>query len=235
MNVNCCVGIDLGSTTTKAVILDEEGAVLGRGITNSRSNYTVACSVALAEGLINARFGLIDGALRREGVAAPGRAARLAGLERGFREQQYRLQLKALGRAIHSFCGDTGTTEAILDRMQAETPGLFSEKASRKSEFFRDLAGSRYTHHAEEIARSRGLAFDAVVGWFDRAILDVENRRPEEGEFAACVEAAVSSGSGGPADADDRAALERCVRRAAGVDLKPARTVGTGYGRATLP
>ena len=29
------VGIDLGSTTTKAVVLDEDGGVLGRGITNS--------------------------------------------------------------------------------------------------------------------------------------------------------------------------------------------------------
>ena len=36
------VGIDLGSTTTKAVVLGEDGGMLGRGITNSRSNYTVA-------------------------------------------------------------------------------------------------------------------------------------------------------------------------------------------------
>ena len=55
------VGIDLGSTTTKAVVLGEDGAVLGRGITNSRSNYAVACDVALAEALINARFSLIRG------------------------------------------------------------------------------------------------------------------------------------------------------------------------------
>lgn len=26
------IGIDLGSTTTKAVVLDEQGAILGRGI-----------------------------------------------------------------------------------------------------------------------------------------------------------------------------------------------------------
>ena len=32
------VGIDLGSTTTKALILDEDDRVMGRGITNSRSN-----------------------------------------------------------------------------------------------------------------------------------------------------------------------------------------------------
>ena len=52
--MNTCVGIDLGSTTTKAVILGEGGALLGRGITNSRSNYAVASDVALAEALIDA-------------------------------------------------------------------------------------------------------------------------------------------------------------------------------------
>ena len=45
------VGIDLGSTTTKAVVLGESGDVLGRGITNSRSNYDTACQIALGSEL----------------------------------------------------------------------------------------------------------------------------------------------------------------------------------------
>ena len=72
-----CVGIDLGSTTTKAVVLDEDGGVLGRGITNSRSNYEVACDVALVEALTDARFGLLARELEREGVDAE-RRRRLA-------------------------------------------------------------------------------------------------------------------------------------------------------------
>jgi benzoyl-CoA reductase subunit A len=56
------VGIDLGSTTTKAVILDEDGGVLGRGITNSRANYDLAAGVARTEAFVSARFEL----LRRE-------------------------------------------------------------------------------------------------------------------------------------------------------------------------
>lgn len=56
------IGIDLGSTTTKAVMLDESGAVLGRGITNSRSNYDLAAEIARAEAFVGARFEL----LRRE-------------------------------------------------------------------------------------------------------------------------------------------------------------------------
>ena len=49
------IGIDLGSTTTKAVVMDEARNVLGRGITNSRSNYDTA-AVAKQEALLAARF-----------------------------------------------------------------------------------------------------------------------------------------------------------------------------------
>ena len=68
--MKCYVGVDLGSTTTKALILDEAGAILGRGITNSRSNYKVACDVALGEALINARFTLISMRLAACGITA---------------------------------------------------------------------------------------------------------------------------------------------------------------------
>ena len=52
------IGIDLGSTTTKAVILDREANVVGRGITNSRSNYDVASQIARQEAFVQARFKL---------------------------------------------------------------------------------------------------------------------------------------------------------------------------------
>ena len=46
------IGIDLGSTTTKSVLIDENLEVLGRGITNSRSNYDVAARVSKQEAKI---------------------------------------------------------------------------------------------------------------------------------------------------------------------------------------
>ena len=52
--MRCFIGIDLGSTTTKAVVLGDDARILGRGITNSRSNYDVACKIALDEALIHA-------------------------------------------------------------------------------------------------------------------------------------------------------------------------------------
>ncbi len=59
------VGIDLGSTTSKAVVLDEHARVLGRGLTNTRSNYDVAAEVARREALDDARFALLRPELER--------------------------------------------------------------------------------------------------------------------------------------------------------------------------
>ncbi|MFL5418904.1 MAG: BadF/BadG/BcrA/BcrD ATPase family protein, partial [Myxococcales bacterium] len=72
--MSTCAGIDLGSTTTKAVLVDETGRIVGQGITNSRSSYEVACAVALEE----ARMGA---ALNRMGALFASRHA-LAGFEK---------------------------------------------------------------------------------------------------------------------------------------------------------
>jgi benzoyl-CoA reductase subunit A len=85
--VRYVVGIDLGSTTTKALVLDEKADVLGRGITNSRSNYDAACQIALGEALINARFSVLDSELSRAGMEERDRAFWTRTLERLFRRR----------------------------------------------------------------------------------------------------------------------------------------------------
>ena len=64
--MKCFIGIDLGSTTTKAVVMDDTGTALGHGITNSRSNYDTAALVAKTEALISARLVLLRQALDKE-------------------------------------------------------------------------------------------------------------------------------------------------------------------------
>jgi benzoyl-CoA reductase subunit A len=241
-----CVGIDLGSTTTKAVILGEAGEVLGRGITNSRSNYTVACDVALGEALINARFALISAGLEAAGIEGEARKGLLRALELGFRGQQYLTQLRALERTIRSLLdqsagGALATTDGaalkklasvaqgILDRMVSETSDLYTEGANRKSDFFRDLAGSRYLKLAEDAARAEAVSFDRLAGLFDKAILEVENMPMGEASFATDARAAM--------DAMEKPdpALERTVEEVAQIELEKVGGVGTGYGRRTLP
>ena len=227
------VGIDLGSTTTKAVILGETGEVLGRGITNSRSNYKVACDVALSEALTNARFTLVSGALERAGAGdAQGDLPRL---ELAFRKQQYLAQLTTLAEVIRALVAPreaTGVGRVVgemLERMERDADAMFQPGASRKSDFFRDLAGSIYLRLAEELARSEGVPFDRLVGLFDKAILDVENRPSGVESFGPYAASALASFPDAPRP------LRAAVREAADVPLEIACSVGTGYGRATLP
>jgi benzoyl-CoA reductase subunit A len=230
------VGIDLGSTTTKAVVLGEDGQVLGRGITNSRSNYQVACDVALGEALINTRFGLVAAGLDEAGLEAGARASALASLERGFREQQYRLKLRVFREIARRHAEAPGrgsglldTLDAILDEMEREAAKLFAVGSTRKSDFFRDLASSRYLELAEQRAAADGALFDHLASLFDKSILEVENRPVEGDEFSTLARAALRAMDSAPT------ALGPSVERAAQVVLEPAGSVGTGYGRQALP
>jgi benzoyl-CoA reductase subunit A len=232
--VKAYVGIDLGSTTTKAIVLGEDGGMLGRGITNSRSNYTVACDVALSEALINARFGLIEGELDRSRLTSAARTEALGTLERLFRKHQYLEQLRVFGTIARRILGEDllardsrGALDEILAAMEAEAPDLYAAGASRKSDFFRDLAGSRYVAFAESRARAKRVAFDRLVGLFDKTILEVENVSADEGAFVA--HAAYRDVE------DPPEALSAALARATAVPLEVAASVGTGYGRQTLP
>ena len=235
--MNYTVGVDLGSTTTKAVVLNDQGVVLGRGITNSRSNYEVACTVAMNEALINTRFSLLRAELVSAGLTDAELDHWLRALERLFRAEQYRSQLVVLTRELHRFAGRMliggaalkKAVTSITTKMADEVPELYAEGTTRKSDFFRDLAGSRYMKLAETEAGEQRLGFDQVVGLFDKSILDVENSAEAGGRFEDHMAAAVAAA--GAADG----VLGKAVARIAALELVQIGSVGTGYGRQRLP
>ncbi len=234
--MNYCVGIDLGSTTTKAVILGEDGGLLGRGITNSRSNYKVACDVALAEALISTRFALVAERLDASGVPTDRQELLLRRLQLGIREQQYLAQLDSLEQVIRSYFNDIRCTREIrtaasglLEQMHAEAAELYADGANRKSDFFRDLAGARYLHLAEDVSRDRSISFDVLVGLFDKAILEVENMPAGQETFEIDARAALGRMR------EPAPELSDAVDGAARIAMEEAGSVGTGYGRKTLP
>lgn len=259
------VGIDLGSTTTKSVVLDEAGAILGRGITNSRNNYDAACAIARSEALIDARFTLVrrgagakdggDDARRTAPGASP--AGGLVGigrsrepfvdrLERAFRLEQHLGQLRQLREEILSEAQATATrlddqaltpaAEEILSSMEQEAPSLFAFGAKKKSDFFRDVAASRFLALAETIAPKVRVPFDLLAGLFDKSILKVENRLLDlsfESHIRAALERALAEDASMDPVARER--IRAVVDRVAAADLEVANSVGTGYGRARLP
>ncbi|MCY2989121.1 MAG: acyl-CoA dehydratase activase, partial [Planctomycetota bacterium] len=234
--MNYYLGIDLGSTTTKAVALDENGAIVGRGITNSRCSYDVACQIALTEALISTRFWIIASELGRAGIDSKRTKRLLAKLERRFRQQQYVAQLRNLGQVLQALVDKQGlgaevraAVERILERTEREAAKLFAEGARLKSDFFRDLVGSCYLQLAEQEAASGGASFDLLAGLYDKAILEVENTPSEAGSFQqyVCTVLQVMD--------DPVPELREAVERAAQVELHQVSGVGTGYGRLRLP
>jgi len=130
--MNCFVGIDLGSTTTKAVVLDESGEVLGRGITNSRSNYDLAAELARTEAFVSARFRI----LQREVEKTAGGAA-LQRLLAAFRLEQMLVQLASLEAGIAEEVG------------RSVAPGLRRAAGEAVGEIFRRLAAEEERRFAD--------------------------------------------------------------------------------------
>jgi benzoyl-CoA reductase subunit A len=231
--VNCFVGIDLGSTTTKAVVLDEKGEVLGRGITNSRSNYDLAAEVARTEAFVGARFRL----LHREVERAAGPTA-LERLLRAFRLEQMLVQLQSLRARIEEEVSrgvppdrHRAAAEAVKEifrRLAEEEESRFRDPdPPERSDFFRDAAGSAYARLAEELGPAAGVSFDLLLGLYDKCIVRVENEPLELG-FREHIGRALERADGQPG-------VPAAVEAAVSAELSVAATVGTGYGRARLP
>jgi benzoyl-CoA reductase subunit A len=239
------IGVDLGSTTTKAVLMDENQDILGRGITNSRSNYDTACRVASLEARIDTRLTLCRRALARVGAIEGKVGDFLANLERAFRLEQFLEQLDDLeDTCLGQIKGErfakvedaskTALAEVFV-RLRDEAAALFAPGAKRKSDFFRDIAGSRYLTVAEQVAREAELSYDLLLNVYDKSIIDVENRPPSEdmdGKFKRALDKVLVDAPQFDAAGDE---IKQAVVDALKVELDEVYLVGTGYGRVTLP
>jgi len=233
MSIACVVGTDLGSTTTKSVILDESGEVLGRGITNSRSDYDRAAKVARSEAFITARFNL----LKREVEQAAGPEV-LQHLLDAFRLEQTLAQLDRLHQLVSGtlafgvpgeLAGPAAeAVDTIIARIRQEELDRFKEtNPSKRSDFFRDTVGSAWSTISEEIGDPKGVSFDMLLGLYDKCIIQVENEPLALG-FGDHIESALVR-IGGSTE------VKTGVHHAVEAEFDVREEVGTGYGRQRLP
>ncbi len=245
--MSTCAGIDLGSTTTKAVLVDEDGHIVGQGITNSRSSYEVACAVALEEARLGAALNRI-GSLFAEKHALAGTEKDLA--SRAFYEATrlalHRRQLAALRAEIETTLDRPEQKEyrgvlepavtQVLDEMEKEAAPLFAPGAGRRSDFFRDVAGEQFLSRAEKMS-TQGVPFERLVGLYDRAVLAIETQLSMY-EPASLLRSAwdelpnVAPAAMRPPPRDEWTSM---TDNAAAFARLPDAVVGTGYGRQTLP
>jgi benzoyl-CoA reductase subunit A len=243
--MRCFIGIDLGSTTTKAVVIDENQHILGRGITNSRSNYDTAAAIAKQEALLNGRFHLFRRALAETGALNGGLDGYMNQLERDFRAEQYIEQLGDLEATCQrnletaKFGDATAAVRAALDevfkRLRAEAHLLFAPGAKRKSDFFRDIAGSQYLAAGEVVAKDAGIRYDFLLNLFDRSIIEVENRVYEASIKKHLLSALERTFDELPETRARRTQIEAPIKGILDTEMEETYVVGTGYGRARLP
>jgi benzoyl-CoA reductase subunit A len=239
------VGIDLGSTTTKAVVMDGQ-TILGKGITNSRSNYDAACAIAQTEAFIDTRFSLFRQALDRTAPAGLDAATFQTHLETSFRFQQFINQLEHLAELALEEAGRTRfprLRQPLAERLEAlflgirqDAEEMFRVGAAKRSEFFRDLAGAAYMHHAEALADPDVVHYDTLVNIYDKCIIRVENLvldlTFESNIGKALTRTFATMTALTPAQRD---VVDAAVREAGTTLLDVVNAVGTGYGRARLP
>ena len=231
--MDCFLGFDLGSTTTKAIMINEKGTVLGRGITNSRSDYDRAAEVAKTEAIITARFNL----LRFEVEKVAG-IELLDSLLESFRLEQLLMQLERLEELINLEINNKvvkklrpealeSITEIFIKIRKDEKERFQSGIRKQRSDFFRDIAGAAYFRLAEELSMQGGASFELLLSLYDKSIILVENEPLELG-FHRHISTAL-----------DRIGNPELVRQgidaAASVPLNVIDSVGTGYGRVRLP
>ncbi len=235
---NYYLGVDLGSTTSKAIIIDDRQEIVGRGITNTRSNYDVAVEVAKNEAKINGRFTFmhqeLDGAKRSDA----GLESVFSDLEIHFRYEQHldrllRLKERALREAKQA-AFDPQILIDIFDRMVPESYEVFLGLGNDKSRFFRDIAGMSFMRLAEQISdRSELFDFETLMAIYDKSIVPIENELVEV-DFLGLVNRAVER-MGDRIPPGLREDFRRASIKAAERPFEIATMVGTGYGRTRLP
>ena len=234
------LGIDLGSTTSQAVLLDSTGAIIGRGITNTRSNYEAAARIAQVEADFNSRFTLLGRRLKRDGDGGCDWDALLCHLENRFYYLQF---LARFGQLLEAMCREGERIEdpilrnRIVQYLPRAAPMVedrvrrlfYNGEVSTTSQFFRDLFSSAYT---KAIENAEAGLFDRLVALYDRCITPVENHQADC-DFSDLVLRALRDLPG--EYAGHAGAVERFLDETSSFDLDPADYVGTGYGRQLLP
>jgi benzoyl-CoA reductase subunit A len=225
--------------------MDTAGAVLGSGITNSRSNYDTATQVAKLEAFISTRLTLLRRELSRMTDLGGKVDELLDALERNFRLELALEQLVELEGQCRKFSETLAVTahnghvrqslDEVFGRLLGDIVKVYSPGTVRKSDFFRDIVGSEYMHISEEVAQDGDVPFEVLVNLYDKSIIQVENTPPSaniESKFLQALDRVSAEGMELPLDTK---ALRVPIRKVLDIELEECSAVGTGYGRVRLP
>ena len=177
------LGVDLGSTTSKAIIINEKDEIIGRGITNTRANYKVAADIARLEAMFDARFNLLERKLDDEIRNHPKNRKYINDMKAVFKYLQFKKRLECLHLQLKktvnsSFSNELqkklyGYVEEIVFTIEPLIRNEFLHgDLGNKSQFFRDVIGEKYHEQVEKYDKD---FFEPLMLAFDKSITPVEN------------------------------------------------------------
>lgn len=193
------LGIDLGSTTSKAIIINEQDEIIGRGITNTRANYKVAADIARMEAIYNARFSLLKRMLKDEIAVHPEYARYIQDIESYFQYLQFKKRLDSLLIQMRLTI-DTAFSPEVQKTVSGHITNIIekidplikhdymNDDLGSKSQFFRDIVNEKYS---EEVKNLDIELFEPLMLVFDKSITPVENEMVEF-DFSELVYEAMS-------------------------------------------
>jgi benzoyl-CoA reductase subunit A len=238
--VKVFLGIDLGSTTSKAVMVDASGNIVGRGITNTRSDYEVAARIAHMEAEFSSRFSLLHQRLKESSADGFDWDSILSLLENRFHYLQFLVRFERLVKVMRDNAGHIADADhrrkaseilpSATERVRETIREMFFKgEVSTTSQFFRDLFSSAYMREIENVETH---LFDQLVALYDRSITPVEGEEIRS-DFEELMHRALTLL---PEDVAGCAPhVEKHLSDIASLSLEPVDYIGTGYGRQLLP
>ncbi len=176
------LGIDLGSTTSKAVIVNEKDEIVGRGITNTRANYKVAAEIAKEQAIFDARFNLIEKSLKESTTTKPEFDKYMNDLRSVFQYCQFRRRMERLENLLIKAVFELHDTrkdelvkklKSIIDAIRPQIKHEFiNEELGSKNQFFRDIVSEKYN---SEVAKHENSFYEPLMLAFDKSITPIEN------------------------------------------------------------
>jgi benzoyl-CoA reductase subunit A len=177
------LGVDLGSTTSKAIIINEKDEIIGRGITNTRANYKVAADIARLEATFDARFNLLKRKLKNEISDHPEKLTYIEDLKSIFQYLQFKERLDILNKELKKTV-NTSFTDELKEKLSSHVDQIISNigpeikneylhgNLGGKNQFFRDVIGEKYHSKVEKLDKD---LFEPMMLLFDKSITPVEN------------------------------------------------------------
>lgn len=238
------MGIDLGSTTSKAIIIDSKENIIGEGLTNTRSNYTVAVEVAAEEAMLAAKINFLILGIKdsdrfknkTEGI----REGLLLNLERYKfvkRIERFKEECSSVLSQItdkNEKAKITAALDEVFAMMNGQYTAMVENIVKDRSLFFRDVLANSFMKSVEGVYSKHKLSYEALMNVFDKAIIPMENDTKQLSFLDGIDMSLKGMKENSLVDADDSKYIYEQSKKVDS-EIKIEDKGGTGYGRQLLP